>query len=141
MRSIRDPTIKCPSYPMGASPGSGYPDDPIGDAAFTDSGGWLCYPHATNIVNRSPCYGRPCLFETIIPTLPGDPVVEHTAKNAEGMLELEENNRRRLGAKVEERYLNYSAKYAVDGRPETGLRSFGRAYFSKFTRGTEQGSR
>lgn len=141
MRSIRDPTIKCPSYPMGASPGSGYPDDPIGDAAFTDAGGWLCYPHATNIVNRSPCYGRPCLFETTISSLPGYPVVEHTAKTAEGMLELEEENRKRLGAESEERYLKYAAKYAVDGRPETRYRSFGRSYASIIVYGTEQSSR
>lgn len=125
---------------MGASSGSGYPDDPIEDASYADAGGWLSYPHATDLVNRSPCYGRPCLFETTVSTLPGYPVIDHTAKTAEGMLELEENNRKKLGAEGQERYLKYAAKYAVDGRPETRFRSFGRSYFPVVFHGLEQGS-
>lgn len=124
---------------MGAWPGAGYPDDPEGDAVEFKGPGWLCYPHSTAIVNRSPCYGRPCLFESTILTIPDSIVdvtgqsgweengVQHLAKNAEGMLGLEEDNRRRLGKEGEERYLKYAAKFAVDGRPETTFRSYDRA--------------
>lgn len=116
----------CPSIPSGVWPTYGYADYPAPDSSNWKGSSSDESPRTTPITNRSPCYGRPCLFETTVSVLP-DAFADIRAPNVESMLDVEEKNRIFLGPEGENHYLEHAAKYAVDGKPETSFRSYHRS--------------